>query len=192
MRIAQGQWDWPESAFSPDSLDDQAPLCGPTLVNSPDAKRMVTRLLVRDPKKRAKIAELWGDEWMVPALAPPTSMSPSAVGVGSLHDTTPSSSQANLTKSAVAALPVGSGLGLSLGLETGLGQAPPTPPPSAGGKTPPGVEERLDHDGSYVDLDPHAPYVEQEQEHDADSFPEDQGVLVDREGIDGIACSEVV
>lgn len=205
MRIAQGQWDWPVSPSSSSPASTSSPpsssfteLCGPNLVDSPDAKRMVTRLLVRDPKKRAKVGELWGDEWMVGALAPP---SENAKNVGSLYSATPSESRSDLTRGAVAGLPgvsgvglsgmgVGSmsGVGLSLGLGAGHGKAPPTPPPSAGGKTPPGVEERLDHDESYVSLDHHASYVEQE---DAE-FPEDQGVLVDREGIDGIACSEVV
>ncbi|KAJ3510679.1 hypothetical protein NMY22_g15899 [Coprinellus aureogranulatus] len=37
---------------------------GPQLVRSTGARRVVEKLLVRDPRKRARIVDLWEDEWM--------------------------------------------------------------------------------------------------------------------------------
>lgn len=46
MRIAKGQYTWPEG------------------FGSHSARSLVGRLLVRDPKKRSRVGELWGEEWM--------------------------------------------------------------------------------------------------------------------------------
>jgi protein-serine/threonine kinase len=67
MRIARADWAWPEV---PDvSGIDQDSLFGPQLVECVGAKRVVDNLLVRDPKKRAKVGELWADEWMLEGRA---------------------------------------------------------------------------------------------------------------------------
>ncbi|KAG6918591.1 hypothetical protein DXG01_013394 [Tephrocybe rancida] len=77
MRIARGEYEWPEAGAS-SAPHDQAPgegsrareedldmeLVGPTLALSTGARRVVERLLVRDPRRRARIGELWGDTWM--------------------------------------------------------------------------------------------------------------------------------
>lgn len=63
MRIANGVWEWP--SFE----EDQAKvgeLRGKELVNCKPARQVVEKLLVRDPKKRARISDLWDDEWVGP------------------------------------------------------------------------------------------------------------------------------
>ncbi|KAJ7671007.1 kinase-like domain-containing protein [Mycena rosella] len=102
MCIARGEYEWPESSSlaetsegeggglassqSGDSTrtvgsvdkrggsgDSEAPkggteaaeLVGPRLVESAGARGVVARLLVRDPSRRAKIADLWDDPWML-------------------------------------------------------------------------------------------------------------------------------
>ncbi|KZT74034.1 kinase-like protein [Daedalea quercina L-15889] len=52
MRIAKGEYAWPE--------DDAAS----EFARSAGVRRVVDRLLVRNPAKRAKIIDLWEDEWM--------------------------------------------------------------------------------------------------------------------------------
>ncbi|PPQ88306.1 hypothetical protein CVT26_008878 [Gymnopilus dilepis] len=78
MRIARGEWEWPSepppsaSVSSGASSEPEADahdehdheLVGPQLVKSQGAKRIVSRLLVRDPRKRARIVDLWDDVWM--------------------------------------------------------------------------------------------------------------------------------
>lgn len=69
MRIARGEWEWPddaddEQATLPQPIQEDAELVGPHLVRSHGARRLVDRLLVRDPKKRARIGDLWDDVWM--------------------------------------------------------------------------------------------------------------------------------
>ena len=61
MKIAKGSWTWP--SFSPSSEEGEE-LMGRTLVKSVGARRMCERLLVRDVRVRARIRELWSDEWM--------------------------------------------------------------------------------------------------------------------------------
>jgi protein-serine/threonine kinase len=52
MRIAKCEYQWPEG-----TADE-------------GLKRIVGRLLVRDPRKRAKVKHLWDDEWMLGEGAP--------------------------------------------------------------------------------------------------------------------------
>ena len=69
LRIAKCEYGWPNV-----EEDDQS-----ALWQIPGVKRIVERLLVRDPKQRWKIDALWQDEWMngegAPA-PPPRSVSP--------------------------------------------------------------------------------------------------------------------
>ena len=46
MRVAKGQYQWPEE------------------IGSESVRMTVGKLLVRDPKKRIKVADLWAEEWM--------------------------------------------------------------------------------------------------------------------------------
>jgi protein-serine/threonine kinase len=73
MRIARGEWTWPgvqsgeqeeATALPSDRAAASAELVGARLVQSLGARRIVGRLLVRDPRKRARIADLWDDAWM--------------------------------------------------------------------------------------------------------------------------------
>ncbi|KAF9009510.1 kinase-like domain-containing protein [Cyathus striatus] len=66
MRIAGGQWEWP--ALRDDAgkgEEEEEELVGRRLMLSEGARRIVGKLLVRDPRKRARICELWEDEWMI-------------------------------------------------------------------------------------------------------------------------------
>lgn len=86
MRIAKGEYTWPEpddssSGGHPDHLlEDGEEYRGQTLCRSPGVRRVVEKLLVRDPKKRTNIHDLWEDDWMTGygAPLPPPSAPPSA------------------------------------------------------------------------------------------------------------------
>ncbi|RXW22255.1 hypothetical protein EST38_g3623 [Candolleomyces aberdarensis] len=63
MRIAKGDWEWPP--VTPEvEVEEGEELVGPRLVRCEGAKGIVSRLLVRDHRKRARIQDLWEDEWM--------------------------------------------------------------------------------------------------------------------------------
>ncbi|WVQ80891.1 hypothetical protein IAT38_002998 [Cryptococcus sp. DSM 104549] len=72
MRIAKGEFSWPASqpTLSP-FFPDSSPYTPGT--GTPGARQIVSRLLVRDPTKRARLSELWGEQWMqrVGAVPPP-------------------------------------------------------------------------------------------------------------------------
>lgn len=57
MRIAQGEYHWPKGEST-------------GLARSEGLRRIVRRLLVRDPRKRSKVKHLWDDEWMLGEGAP--------------------------------------------------------------------------------------------------------------------------
>jgi protein-serine/threonine kinase len=73
MRIARGEWVWPgdemggnESDLNTIGIDPgKEEFVGCKLVKSRGARRVVEKLLVRDPRKRARIVDLWEDEWML-------------------------------------------------------------------------------------------------------------------------------
>lgn len=62
MRIAKGEYSWPE--LGNDEPLPKEELIGPRLALSRGARRIVGKLLVRNPTKRARIADLWNDPWM--------------------------------------------------------------------------------------------------------------------------------
>ena len=76
IRIARGEWTWPGDEIEEDaqessigqepkrSSDAREELIGAKLVKSKGARRVVSRLLVRDPRKRARIGDIWDDVWM--------------------------------------------------------------------------------------------------------------------------------
>ncbi|PBK92076.1 kinase-like protein [Armillaria gallica] len=72
IKIARAEWKWPEGAkhHHGGGLVDE-------LVECTGARRMVERLLVRDPSKRSRIIDLWDDEWMSGLVSPPPSGRPS-------------------------------------------------------------------------------------------------------------------
>ncbi|KAF8352228.1 kinase-like domain-containing protein [Amanita rubescens] len=62
MRIAKGEYSWPE--LGNDVPLPKEELIGPRLALSRGARMIVEKLLVRDPAKRARIADIWSDPWM--------------------------------------------------------------------------------------------------------------------------------
>ena len=60
IKIARAQWKWPE----PEGVEEEMHLMGKYLVYSAGVRRMVAKLLVKDPSKRARIVDLWDDGWM--------------------------------------------------------------------------------------------------------------------------------
>src|SRR6266550_1133413 len=62
MRIAKGEYSWPELGNNEPLPKEE--LIGPRLALSRGARMIVEKLLVRDPAKRARIADLWNDPWM--------------------------------------------------------------------------------------------------------------------------------
>ena len=66
-RIAMGDFSWPSGGGVTDGED----LRGTALAQSEGVRSMVGRLLVRDPRHRSRVAELWADEWIHGPGAPP-------------------------------------------------------------------------------------------------------------------------
>lgn len=93
IRIAKGEYAWPDLSAEHVSGLDVSPngtasgayerasetLTGERLSCSSGIRRVVDKLLVRDPRKRSKIVDLWEDEWMrgKGAPVPPITVSPS-------------------------------------------------------------------------------------------------------------------
>ncbi|KAJ4475607.1 hypothetical protein J3R30DRAFT_3501128 [Lentinula aciculospora] len=61
MKIARGEWHWPETDSK---YMTSSELRGLGLSHSIGAKRAVGRLLVRDPSRRARVKDLWNDDWL--------------------------------------------------------------------------------------------------------------------------------
>lgn len=57
MRIAKCEYDWPKDESAGFAMND-------------GIRRVVGTLLVRDPRKRSKVKQLWNDEWMLGDGAP--------------------------------------------------------------------------------------------------------------------------
>jgi len=67
MTIARGEWVWPSEETNSvhwATVHDDDELVGATLRESKGSRRIVEKLLVRDPRKRVRIIDLWEDEWM--------------------------------------------------------------------------------------------------------------------------------
>lgn len=64
LKIAKGAYSWPSG------------------MGSEGARKVVARLLVRDPRKRARVADLWDEEWMRGT----GSVGPEKDGEGDLED----------------------------------------------------------------------------------------------------------
>lgn len=64
MTIARGEWVWPGDEHDSVPWHDDDELVGPTLRESKGSRRIVEKLLVRDPRKRARIVDLWENDWM--------------------------------------------------------------------------------------------------------------------------------
>ena len=65
--IARAEWSWPSPpppSSASTTLDTEEILFGMQIARSVDAKKFVERLLVRDPKRRAKMRDVKGDSWL--------------------------------------------------------------------------------------------------------------------------------
>ena len=62
--IARAEWSWPSPPSSASTVDADEELFGMQIARSLDAKKFVERLLVRDPKRRAKMKDVKGDRWL--------------------------------------------------------------------------------------------------------------------------------
>ncbi|KAL7282948.1 hypothetical protein ACG7TL_002366 [Trametes sanguinea] len=71
VRIAKCEYSWPEPEPSAPGDVREGEASGAMLAQSEGIRRMVGRLLVRDPAKRTRVADLWEDEWMRRDGAPP-------------------------------------------------------------------------------------------------------------------------
>jgi len=76
MRIAKAEYTWPDLPELSVAGAERAPLRGLDLARSDGVKRVIGRLLVRDPRKRAKVAQLWDDAWLSDEGAPPAPVLP--------------------------------------------------------------------------------------------------------------------
>jgi protein-serine/threonine kinase len=61
-RIARGEWEWPKDSV--DNAGVQGELMSAQLSRCAGLRRIVGRLLVRDTRKRAKVADVLEDEWV--------------------------------------------------------------------------------------------------------------------------------
>lgn len=166
MRIARGEWEWPGGELL-ERVEGEEELVGERLVESRGARRMVGRLLVRDPRKRARVAELWDDEWMwTSGCVVPESVGqhPRVVPIDSSHS--------DRGEDVMFASPVDE-----------EGRSVPILRVHDGGEA-----DAMDvDDGEWIfdDEDGEGKALEGEPE-------EEEGLLLDQEGIDSIARQEVV
>jgi serine/threonine protein kinase len=65
LKIAKGEYRWPEAGASACSSSDDA-----TRMVDDQVKDLVAGLLCRDPKKRIKVEDCWGYPWMAGPGAP--------------------------------------------------------------------------------------------------------------------------
>ncbi|KAF9557177.1 kinase-like protein [Agrocybe pediades] len=200
-RIAAGEWTWPDTGGdsstetetagvgdSSSSCSTVEELVGPGLVKSRGARRIVSRLLVRDPKKRARIGDLWDDAWMQGGEDADwwwrmnSGMAPMNVELGGGEDdSTPTPGMyADSEHSDYMAWPN------SVGDENGHGEEP--------------EDESYDEGlGMSFYNEPSRPSAafevdgdEEEEVEDEDEDEEVDGCLLDQDGIDSITRREVV
>lgn len=104
MRIAKGEYSWPElPPMSPRADGSNGSLWGLDLARSEGVRRIVGRLLVRDPRKRAKVAQLWEDAWLLEEGAPPAPLLPDNCPDENLTGSAPEPSDAPMMTSVTQA-----------------------------------------------------------------------------------------
>lgn len=73
LKIAKGDYSWPATPRESTSQDDSTettptksppPPSDSARLISPSVKALASRLLVRDPEKRASVDDVWSMEWM--------------------------------------------------------------------------------------------------------------------------------
>jgi serine/threonine protein kinase len=77
LRVVRGEWSWPVVPQAP----TDALVCDGATVESPEPRGMalmritavqslIARLLVSDPRRRARVSDLWDEPWMRPVPVP--------------------------------------------------------------------------------------------------------------------------
>ncbi|KAI0081446.1 kinase-like protein [Panus rudis PR-1116 ss-1] len=198
VRIAKGEYTWPDfsSPSNPSSSSDPSssphhppePPKGTALSLIPSIRRIVSKLLVRDPRKRAKVVELWEDEWMRGDGAPPL---PSlSVGVTSRAGSRPHSRAGVLQDGQISLEPQLEPLERVGDSSTGTGDALGlTLNPSSGDVA---LEIGRDVDGER-EIEEEVDIGEGEGEGEGDGEGEsEEGILVDEDEIKpgSVACQE--
>ncbi|KAG5638784.1 hypothetical protein H0H81_010205 [Sphagnurus paluster] len=191
MQIARGEYEWPDvpdveteagcGLVEGERKDGEGEeLVGPNLIKSAGARRIVARLLVRNPRKRARVAELWGDVWMggegvdMPTSSSSSSSPPSSSSSEPDWDALRPSAQAD----AEGDVEDGELLVLVNGVYTGDGEGEGDADGLEEGGV--GVDDVLEGEDLELALE--------QAEAEVDEF----GLLVDQDGIDDIARREVV
>lgn len=73
LRVVRGEWSWPAAPMSDDSAVSAAAvveggdgelLRGAALVRIAAVRKLVARLLVSDPRRRARVSAVWDEPWM--------------------------------------------------------------------------------------------------------------------------------
>jgi hypothetical protein len=160
MTIARGEWSWPETTPGVGDEGDGEELVGNGLVRSRGARGIVEKLLVRDPRRRARIVDLWEDEWM----------KSDAIG-GAMHEyilATHDETFDGQVEAGVEKMNLGAEAGDEEMEVFGEGEWEPLT----------GEDEKVD--------------VEFADDEEVDEEGEDDGWLLDEEGIGSIARQEVV
>ncbi|KAJ3967604.1 hypothetical protein EV361DRAFT_929812 [Lentinula raphanica] len=200
MKIARGEWHWPEAETEnrPSSVAGSE-LRGHDLVHSNGAKRAVGRLLVRDPSRRARVKDLWDDEWVQNFSMDGGSLN------GSNIDGLPSSSDLYSSYLPNTSLgmrdvvsPRHSGLPYTSFSTLPSQYGPPSVSDNMGDSTNEDDEEEFDNDRreNQADMaddddDAGSPTADEEDELDDDDEEDGEGWLVDKDSINHIARSEV-
>ena len=80
LRVVRGEWSWPVIPQAPTGdlmCDDSAAAAvegleprGAALVGIAAVQNLVAKLLVSDPRRRARVSALWEEPWMHPVPAP--------------------------------------------------------------------------------------------------------------------------
>ncbi|KAH9968462.1 kinase-like domain-containing protein [Russula compacta] len=75
LRVVRGEWSWPAAPMLDDGAaalvegGDGEPLRGAALVRIAALRNLVAKLLVSDPRRRARVGALWDEPWMRPVNA---------------------------------------------------------------------------------------------------------------------------
>ncbi|KAH9069424.1 kinase-like domain-containing protein [Lactarius deliciosus] len=62
LRVVRGEWTWPAAVAAP--LGEEGEARGAQLVRLVGVRDVVARLLVCDPRRRARVGALWDEPWM--------------------------------------------------------------------------------------------------------------------------------
>ncbi|KAF5367664.1 hypothetical protein D9757_010991 [Collybiopsis confluens] len=212
MKIARGEWEWP--VYGDDELLPSSPsasadadagreLGGCKLVCSAGAKRVVQKLLVRDPNRRKRIKDLWDDEWVAGGLNSGSTLDACAVeGLPSGSDAILDASRPQELDylspglpeySPMSFVPTFSRMGTMPVFPAEFGAESIAKTSSSGSSyddSANGDEDLFDNDRRENGEDTGSQTADEEEELE-DEEEDGEGWLVDKDGINNIARSEV-